>query len=173
MIFKNISEMRKILLIFVVLASFVACDPIEWLTGYQVSYYVKNNTDEPLLLLCYGGFEYLGTNVHVNLDEDGGRDGEYKYQIVPGDSVLVCTTGRLFGDKEFPPFEDLFLGIDSTIVCDAERNELCQWILDDESDPKLDFFRETQWRNYIIEGSDCIVIWVFDINKEDIQGQPL
>ena len=92
---------------------------------------------------------------------------------MPGDSVLVCTTGRLFGDKEFPPFEDMFLGIDSTIVCDTERNELCQWILDDESDPKLDFFRETQWRNYIIEGSDYIVIWVFDINKEDIQGQPL
>ena len=173
MIIKNINKMRKFLLILVFFASFVACDPIWWLTGYNVSYFVKNNTDESLVLFCHGGFEFIGTNVDVHLDEDGDTDGAYKYQIEPGDSALVCTSGRLFGDKEFPPFEDMFLGIDSTIVCDTERNELCQWILDDENDSKHDFFRETQWRNYIIEGSNIRVIWVFDINTEDIQGQPL
>lgn len=101
--------MKKFIIGVFVLLSISACDPIEWLSGHQGQWYLKNSTDVPLEITCQ--------RIREELDI-----------IIPGDSILIFRSGRYLGDNEFPPFED-FLKLDSIYVYGTNGKKLCEWFL--------------------------------------------
>lgn len=152
--------MKKFIIGAFLLISFCACDPPEWLYGHSAYWYIKNTTDIPLKI------EADHTDFRTNLDL---RMGE-SLTIAPGDSILICQSGRCFGDNEFPPFED-FLGLDGLYVYDADGKILREWFKINREDETCSIFKEGEWRHYIEPrgGGEFLFTWVYDISNEDIK----
>ena len=142
--------MKKYIIGALVLLCISACDPDEWLSGHQSLWYFKNTTDIPLEISCPKIQEELAI-------------------MVPGDSIRIYSSGRYFGDNEFPPFED-FLRLDSIYVYDTCGNKLCEWLVKDTMEEDRSVYKEKTWKHYKehVTGSEYAFIWVFDIRNEDI-----
>lgn len=142
--------MKKFIIGVFVLLSISACDPIEWLSGHQGQWYLKNSTDVPLEITCQ--------RIREELDI-----------IIPGDSILIFRSGRYLGDNEFPPFED-FLKLDSIYVYGTNGKKLCEWFLKNKEVEKRSVYEEKSWIHHKrhIAGPEYAFIWVFDIQNDDI-----
>ena len=145
--------MKNYIIGALVLLCISACDPDKWLSGHQGSWYLKNNTDIPLKIIC-------------------PKIQAESTTMVPGDSILIYNSSRYLGDNEFPTFKD-FLKMDSIYVYDANGNKLCEWLMKDTMKEERSIYKEKTWKHYKehIAGPEYAFIWVFDIQNEDIENQ--
>ena len=143
--------MKKVL--FFLSLILIACDPPEWLSGHHSVWFLKNTTDIPLEIIYF----------RSSFEQDS-------CVVAPGDSTQIFGSGRLFGDNELPPFDDI-LQLDGVRVFDENGNKLCEWLSQNAAIDKRTIYTENGWRHYVttLEGPGLLFIWTYDITEDDIR----
>ena len=151
-------KMKKYIIGAFALLLFCACDPIKWLSGPLANWYIKNTTDKTLEIMV------MHTDRRTLIKKNEALT------LAPGDSILIYHSGRYFGDKELPPFDD-FLGLDSIYVYDTDGEKLHTWLKKNMEIEERSVFKEEAWRHYVEPGAEDLFIWVYDIRNESLDHE--
>ncbi len=153
----KLSPMKKLLYILTAIVSLTACDPAKWMYSDQHRWYVKNTSDETIIvrMRIYSRLETLS----------------------PGDSTVILQAAPQ-PDEKSPNFELLYNNMywDNGQSQDQQINILSKsgkvlktWKYTEQKKPDKQFFRESSWTLYSCKGAaESEYSWVFEIFPEDI-----
>lgn len=151
-------DMKKIVFIFAIALISVSCDPKKWVATYATSWYVKNNTDQILIIT---------TSPFIEADA----------VVDPGDSALVHSFNpfQYLGEPAFDTFYDAWNGKPEHEWCISVSSKdglfLKKWEYIDRNSEGRQLFNESNWELYKKKNDhsdELNFIWVFNILPQDI-----
>lgn len=139
--------MKKYIIGVFVLVFLCSCDPIEWTSGYNAWWFIKNSTDKSIVV-------YHSRPSHI-------RDSICN----PGDSIIILRSGRALGYHEFPQFEDILM-LDYIYLYDTDGNLLKEWYQEPRPVVERNIFEEKFWNHFVTQDRYSTFIWTYDLTND-------